>query len=201
MTFFRPQARLLAAMALLLTSTSPLAAETVPAAPASETFRDSIQVSVVTLDVFVTDKRGKPIPGLQKEDFTILEDGKPVEISNFFAETERAGTVVSATSPAPNLAAPADAAGPAAAAAADQRLRLVVFVDDVSLSAANRLRILQNVGKFLHTGLKPGDESDAGPLRREAGHPASRWSRRTSAVWTPASRRSSCSPPTSASTI
>ncbi len=39
-----------------------------------------------------------------------------------------------------------------------QRLRLVVFVDDVNLSQANRMRILQNVGKFLHTELKPGDE-------------------------------------------
>ena len=158
MTFLHPQARLLAAMALLLTSTSPLAAEAVPAAPAGETFNDSIQVSVVTLDVFVTDKRGKPITGLRKEDFTVLEDGKPVEISNFFAETERAGTVASAPAPATVAPGAAAAAGPPAAAAADQRLRLVVFVDDVSLSAANRSRILQSVGTFLHTELKPGDE-------------------------------------------
>ena len=40
----------------------------------------------------------------------------------------------------------------------DQRLRLVVFVDDVNLTAANRTRILQNAGRFLHTELKPGDE-------------------------------------------
>jgi VWFA-related protein len=39
-----------------------------------------------------------------------------------------------------------------------QRLRLVVFVDDVNLSQANRVRILENTGKFLHSELKPGDE-------------------------------------------
>ena len=156
MTFRSPRARLLAAVTLLLASTFPLAAEAVPAAPAGETFRDAIQVSVVTLDVFVTDKRGKPIPGLQKEDFTVLEDGRPVEISNFFAETERAGTVASAPAPAAVAAGAVAAAAPAPAV--DQRLRLVVFVDDVSLSAANRSRILENVGKFLHAELKPGDE-------------------------------------------
>jgi VWFA-related protein len=42
---------------------------------------------------------------------------------------------------------------------ADQRLRLVVFIDDVNLSAANRSRILESVGTFLHTELKPGDEA------------------------------------------
>ncbi len=34
----------------------------------------------------------------------------------------------------------------------------MVFVDDVNLTAANRTRILQNTGRFLHTALKPGDE-------------------------------------------
>src|SRR4051794_9733218 len=102
MTFLCPQARPLAALVLLLTSAFPLAAAAAPAdgaAPppaAGESFSESIQVSVVTLDFFVTDKRGNPTPGLQREVFPVLEDGKPVEISNFFAETERAGAVVSA---------------------------------------------------------------------------------------------------------
>jgi VWFA-related protein len=118
--------------------------------PAAESFKESIEVSVVNLDVYVTDKKGQPITGLKKEDFQVLEDGRPVEISNFFAESR-------GTAPAP----PAASGGPGQSAPerpVSQRLRLVVFVDDVNLSQANRMRILQNVGKFLHSELKPGDE-------------------------------------------
>ncbi|HEY3567795.1 MAG TPA: VWA domain-containing protein, partial [Thermoanaerobaculia bacterium] len=136
------------ALGLLLAPALALAAGE---APAGESFKESIEVSVVNLDVYVTDKKGQPIDGLKKEDFQVLEDGKPVEISNFFAESR-------GTAPA---AAPTVSGGPGPVAAerpVSQRLRLVVFVDDVNLSQSNRMRILQNVGKFLHSELKPGDE-------------------------------------------
>ncbi|HEY3568334.1 MAG TPA: VWA domain-containing protein [Thermoanaerobaculia bacterium] len=131
---------LLLAPALVLAAEEP---------PADQSFKESIEVSVVNLDVYVTDKKGEPITGLRKEDFQVFEDGNPVEISNFFAESR--GT------------APAGSGGPGPATAAperpmSQRLRLVVFVDDVNLSQANRVRILQNTGRFLHSELKPGDE-------------------------------------------
>ncbi len=130
-------------LGLLLAPALPLVAQE---SPAGEGFKESIQVSVVNLDVYVTDKGGKPVTGLKKEDFQIFEDGKPVEISNFYAESR-------GTAPAAAVSAEAAPERPVA-----QRLRLVVFVDDVNLTAANRMRILQNVGKFLHSELKPGDE-------------------------------------------
>jgi VWFA-related protein len=135
------------ALGLLLASVPSRAAEE---PPAGESFKESIEVSVVNLDVYVTDKKGQPITGLKKEDFQVFEDGNPVEISNFFAESR-------GTEPA----APAASAGPGQTAPerpVAQRLRLVVFVDDVNLSQANRMRILENTGKFLHAELKPGDE-------------------------------------------
>jgi VWFA-related protein len=147
----RPAAAL--ALGLLGILPFPLRAAAPPAAPVTESFSESIQVSVVDLDVFVTDKAGKPVTGLRKEDFTVLEDGKPVEVSNFFAENGRASAAASAAGariPSATAAAP----GPT-----DQRLRLVVFIDDVNFSVTNRSRILQSVGTFLHTELKPGDEA------------------------------------------
>ncbi|HEX2223770.1 MAG TPA: hypothetical protein VHN15_06170, partial [Thermoanaerobaculia bacterium] len=52
--------------------------------PAQEdSFFGSVDVNVVTVEVFVTDKDGKFVPGLTQADFEILEDGKPVEITNF----------------------------------------------------------------------------------------------------------------------
>jgi VWFA-related protein len=154
MTSHRPWTRPVAAgiaLGLLLTPALPLRAQEPPA----ESFGETIQVSVVNLDVFVTDKQGKPITGLRKEDFQVFEDGKPVEVSNFFAESGESGRTAPAAVAAP---AAAGAAAVPAQGPADQRLRLVVFVDDVNLSAANRSRILQSVGKFLHGELKPGDE-------------------------------------------
>jgi VWFA-related protein len=144
----RPLAGL--AFALLLASPLPLAAQK-PADP--EAFGESIDVSVVNVDVFVTDKKGKPVTGLRKEDFEVLEDGKPVPISNFTAES---GGAPSASAPARSAAAGDKAAAPERPV--DQRLRLVVFVDDVNLTAGNRTRMLQSIGRFLHAGLKPGDE-------------------------------------------
>jgi len=140
---FRPAAGLV--LGLVLAPALPLLAQDPPAGGG---FKESIQVSVVNLDVYVTDKKGQPVTGLKKEDFQIFEDGKPVEISNFFAESR-------GTAPAAIAAVAAEAAPERPVA---QRLRLVVFVDDVNLSAANRARILQNVGRFLHGELKPGDE-------------------------------------------
>ncbi len=145
------------ALALLLAAALPVAAQQAAGSSSkpTETFGTAIDVSVVNLDVFVTDKKGKPVTGLRQEDFEILEDGKPVAISNFYAE--RRGTLPTpapATVPAaPGAPAPAAVERPVA-----QRLRLVVLVDDVNLSAANRKRILENAGKFLHTELQPGDE-------------------------------------------
>jgi VWFA-related protein len=133
------------ALGLLLAPALPLLAQD---PPAGEGFKDSIQVSVVNLDVYVTDKKGQPVIGLRKEDFQVLEDGKPVEISNFFAEGRD-------TAPA---TVPSDPTQAAAERPVAQRLRLVVFVDDVNLTAANRMRILQSTGRFLHKELKPGDE-------------------------------------------
>src|SRR4029077_10137092 len=96
----RPAAGL--ALSLLLATALPVAAQQAAGSSSkpAETFGTAIDVSVVNLDVFVTDKKGKPVTGLRQEDFEILEDGKPVAISNFYAE--RRGTA-----PAPAAAVPA----------------------------------------------------------------------------------------------
>ena len=47
-----------------------------------------VDVDLVNILTSVRDKRGALIPGLQKEDFTILEDGKPQTIKYFTKETD-----------------------------------------------------------------------------------------------------------------
>ena len=42
-----------------------------------------INVRTVLVDVVVTDKNNKPIPGLGKDDFQVIEDGKPQQVTFF----------------------------------------------------------------------------------------------------------------------
>jgi VWFA-related protein len=142
MNRFRRRVRPFAGLVLALLLAPALLAAGKP--PAAETFGEAIDVSVVNLDVFVTDKKGQPLTGLKKEDFQVFEDGKPVEISNFYAES-------GGTAPRPAAAVKEERPLP-------RQLRLVVFVDDVNLTSETRGRILPQVSEFLHRELVPGDQ-------------------------------------------
>ena len=47
-----------------------------------------VDVDVVSILASVRDKKGALIPNLEKQDFTVLEDGKPQEIKYFTREVE-----------------------------------------------------------------------------------------------------------------
>lgn len=51
----------------------------------SRAFEESIEVEVVNVDVIVTDREGRNVPGLGREQFLLVVDGKPHEIANFDA--------------------------------------------------------------------------------------------------------------------
>lgn len=134
-----PRFPLLALLPLLLLGAPSQAQQ---AEIAEETFTDQIEVSLVNLEVVVTDRKGKSVPGLRREDFQVLEDGKPVEITNFYAETGAAA-----------------GSGAADLRSVDQRLSLVVFVDDYNTEQESRNSILEGLKAFLTGGsLSPGDQ-------------------------------------------
>lgn len=70
---------LLLVLALLPAAASGFAQEP----PSGPSFRESVEVRVMDLDVVVTDSRGNPIPDLKREDFTVRVDGKVVPIDYF----------------------------------------------------------------------------------------------------------------------
>jgi VWFA-related protein len=136
-----PSPRALPLALLLLFPGAQLAAQT---EIAEETFTDEIEVSLVNLEVVVTDRKGKSVSGLRREDFQVFEDGKPVEITNFYAETAPAPGSGAATSEIPR--------------SLDQRLSLVVFVDDYNTEQESRNSILDGLKAFLGSSLSPGDQ-------------------------------------------
>jgi len=119
-----------------------------PAAGAQEkadepTFYESIDVQVVNLEVFVTDKDGKRVTGLTRDDFQLREDGKPVEISNFFAVGD-APVAAAASDTPPALSGNAPVPAPAAPPE-EQRLHLAILVDNLSLLPDGRNRLLKSL--------------------------------------------------------
>lgn len=123
-----------------------------------ETFYESIDVQVVNLEVFVTDRQGNRITGLTREDFEVLESGKPVEITYFYAvagETPAAPAPAAATAqrtqPAPSAPAPASPE------ADEQRLHLAILIDDLSLTPQARNRLLKSLREEVIPRLRPDD--------------------------------------------
>ncbi len=126
---------------------------------------ESVSVNVVNVDVYVTDKKGKRVTGLTRDDFQIFEDGRPMAITNFFSM--EGGKVAAApvapvvAEPAPDSAAPAPAPEPEPAASLpapeDQRLVLIVYVDNFNLRPFNRNRVLRELRVFLNTKLQRDD--------------------------------------------
>lgn len=147
----------------------PLPAQTAPVdAPAdapterADVFFDSLDLTVVNVDVYVTDRDGRPVAGLTAEDFEVLEDGRPVAVTNFYAVHE-GRPADGAGIPAPL----ATGAGPdeiaiepldGGEALASQRLRLVIYVDNLFLRPPNRNKVLRATRGFLRRMIAPGDQ-------------------------------------------
>jgi VWFA-related protein len=103
-------------------------------------FTESIEIRVTNVEAIVTTKDGKPVTGLQQEDFEIWEDGVEQEISNF--EEVREG---SAGSVASDLTA------------ATRARHITLFIDDATLQFGNRNTVLRRMRQFLENNVRDGD--------------------------------------------
>ncbi len=158
--FWIPAALLVAALALAQ-ETPPEASQ--EAAEDEGAYIEIVDVNVVNVDVYVTDKSGNPVTGLEAEDFEILEDGKPIAITNFYAveEGERLDLVgdqrrqKKEDKPRDPLALPES--GSVDDIPEDQRLHLVVYIDNYNIRPFNRNRVFRRLRDFLNNKLRPGD--------------------------------------------
>lgn len=124
-----------------------------------EGFAEEVDVNVINVDVHVTDKNGRRVTDLSKEDFELLEDGKPVPITNFEA-IQRTG---SSSRPSPQAQPEASTSGePDAPAATPQPsgepLFVVAYIDNFNIRPANRARALQQLRTFVERDLSPEDQ-------------------------------------------
>lgn len=128
-----------------------------PAEAAPQPFGEQIEVNVVNIEVYVTDRDGRPVTGLQRKDFTLLEDGKPMEIVNFDAVAGNPAPAAAGAAPAaPAPRATSPDAAPAPPSADGQHL--AIFIDNTFLRPAHRNRALGQIREFLAQGLAPADK-------------------------------------------
>ena len=113
-------------------------------------FGERVDVELVLVDVFVTDKSGAAITDLDPEEFRLFHDGQQVPISQFTAA--RSGAAGVPTSGTALASMPAPAADPLVPR------RLVIFLDNLHLHPNSRARLMRSLFDDLKTHLTATDE-------------------------------------------
>jgi VWFA-related protein len=144
--------------------TAPQAApQTAPAKPGApdEGFIETVTVNVVNVDVYVTDKKGR-VTGLGRGDFELYEDGRPMAITNFLAFEGGKPLGAAGAADAEANGTPAEPKLPAGyeqtVLPEDQKLRLVVYIDNYNLKPFDRNRVMRALRVFLDQKLRRGDQ-------------------------------------------
>lgn len=118
-----------------------------------------VDVNLVQIDAIVTDKSGRHVTNLTKDDFELLENGvsRPLTYFNYVS-----------------LGPPSPARGPAASggplALEDVRRTLALVVDDLRLSPASLHYTKEALGKFIDQQLEPGDLAAVITTSGQLGH-------------------------------
>ncbi len=123
-------------------------AQTPPSPPvAPPTFSSGVELVIV--DAVVVDKQGRPVEGLRRQDFQVLEDGVPQKIDSF-------DSVVLPPQPAEK---PAPAPAVSSNQMRDKRSgrTFVILFDDLHMTALQAGRGKAAVAQFLTTGVREGD--------------------------------------------
>lgn len=110
---------------------------------------ETVEVSIVNLDVVVTDRKGNRVTGLKKSDFEILEDGKPQPISNF-AEYRGAASGTTGIGASSVEAAGSTASEPPPRA-------IIVFADSFSMPPFKADPVFASLKTSLHSLVRPQD--------------------------------------------
>ena len=132
-----------------------LALDTTPARALQPPPRFPTAAELVTVDVVVLDRDGKPVPGLTRDDFVVREDGRPQAVTAFEAVEAlvpalAAPDTVAATSPSAARVA-TNVAGP------PTRRTFAIVFDDLHIGDLNVEQARRAVQAFLDRDTRSGD--------------------------------------------
>jgi VWFA-related protein len=112
---------------------------------------ETVQVNIVNVEVVVTDREGRSIPGLTSQDFEVLEDGTPVRITNFYASVRGRQALAGMLERGQLPQGPQEEG---ATIPDEQALRLIFFVDNANLTLSRRNVVFEQVRSLLKQGLQ-----------------------------------------------
>jgi VWFA-related protein len=113
-----------------------------------------ISVTLVQVDAVVTDKDGKLVTDLTKDDFEILEDGRKQQITNFSFVSTGGGAADSAPVPKTDRNAPAL---PLRLKPEQVRRTIALVVDDLGMSFESIVYVRSALRQFVDQQMQPGD--------------------------------------------
>ena len=105
-----------------------------------------VQVTLKLVQVYVTDKKGNPVTGLTKEDFSVLDDGKPQTITEF---EKHSLLVEEEGQPAPSQGPPAQELMPR---------KFFLFFDFAFNNAIGLEKARKAAAHFIDEEIQPTDE-------------------------------------------
>ncbi len=155
--------------ALALSSGQPAFAQESPAPPQQTSksqqglYKFRVESELVLVNVVVRDKQGQPVTGLKKEDFTLLEDGKPQHVNSFDFEnldttplTASAGPGQTTVNETPAPAKPILSRKDAEDALSNKRV-IVLFFDLSSMGPDETQRSVEAARKYVQTKMTAAD--------------------------------------------
>lgn len=129
-----------------------------PAAPPRQNEVVKIGVTLVQVDVTVTDKKGNRITDLRPEDFEVLQNKHPQHISNFsYVTSPPAATATEAAKPRDKKTAAELPEPPARLKPENIKRTIALVVDDLTLSFESTASVRQALKKYVEEQMRPGD--------------------------------------------
>lgn len=124
-----------------------------PAQEGPPSFAEAVDVRLVSIDVYVTDKSGLPVGDLERSDFQLFVDGRPVEITNF----SRMSREITATGEArPESESGSSTSVPEPASRSPEPLTVILYVDNSSLTPPHRNRVIGDLQDFVDREARDG---------------------------------------------
>ena len=128
------------------------------ASPSSEDGTIRVFVELVEMDVIVTDRKGHHVTDLRKEDFEVLQDGKPQEIQSLSYQWVQPPTVDLQGEDPASQAAPDSAATPASTSNPVLQRRLIaVVVDELGIDLRDLSQIRTGLEEFVDKQVQAND--------------------------------------------
>jgi VWFA-related protein len=123
-------------------------------ASAQQGYFETFEVRLHNLEVVVTDAKGKPVHGLTKDDFIVLENRVEQKVTNFSVYDMSTATVSSV--PAAQTLSAQNTAAASEPAEVPSGRRFVFFVDDMAVQTMARNNLARQAVKLVDE-MQPGD--------------------------------------------